>query len=280
MQGCYGLGLEGVPEAAPLLRAVSPAAPRLTVRVSGPAVYVDAEKVAPDSAIFRLQGGGAAFIDRAAGTSLLRMDDADAVPHEHLVHPFLSTSVAVMSRWHGRDAFHAGAFVTDRGAWVVLGDKGQGKSSLLALLALRGAEVLSDDLVVLDAGQVHRGPRCIDLRADAAEQLSCGEDLGVVGARHRARLRLDEAPDRVPLAGWVALEWGNDISVDRVTVEGRLPALLGNLALRLPPTSYLRMMGYAAMPFLRLTRPRQWSIANASLDVLSRAIRDVELTQS
>ncbi|TQN37946.1 hypothetical protein FHU33_4619 [Blastococcus colisei] len=207
------------------------------------------------------------------------MDDADAVPHEHLVHPFLSTSVAVMSRWQGRDAFHAGAVVRDGGAWAVLGDKGQGKSSLLALLALRGAEVLSDDLVVLDDGKVHRGPRCIDLRADAAQRLSCGEDLGIVGARHRARLRLGEAPGVVPLKGWVVLGWGDQLSVEEVPVDQRLPALLGNLALRLPPPSFARVMSYLSKPFLRLTRPCDWNVADEALDVLWTFVDRPELAQ-
>jgi hypothetical protein len=266
------LTLEGVAGAAALLKAVPAAAPVLTVELRSPAVDVDVEHVSPDSAAFRLQGGGSVLVERASGTATLRMPHAETVSHEHIVHPFLSTSVAVMSRWHGRDVFHAGAFVTERGAWAILGDKGQGKSTLLAQMALRGQIVLSDDLVAVHGGQVLCGPRCIDLRADAAIELAQGEDLGVVGARHRARLRLGTAPDAVPLRGWVALEWGDRVQVRRVDVKDRLPALLGSLALRMPPPSAPAFLRYAALPFLRMARPRDWSAADEAVDALVQAV--------
>lgn len=272
VHGCYGLALEGVPGATALLGAVPDTAAVLTVALEEPAVELDTEHVGPDSAAFRLQGGGSVFVERVSGQATLRMPDAKKVPHEHVVHPFLSTSVAVMSRWQQRDAFHAGAFVSERVAWAVLGDKGQGKSTLLAQMALEGHVVLSDDLVVLEGGAVLRGPRCIDLRADAANALSHGEDLGVVGARHRARLRLGNAPAAVPLAGWVMLEWGDRIQIDRVEVKDRLPALLGNLALKVPPPSASKFLRHAALPFLRLTRPREWSRAGETLGFLVEAV--------
>jgi hypothetical protein len=272
VHGCYGLALEGVPGATDLLTMVADSAPVLTVELQGPAVDLDIEHVGPDSAAFRLQGGGSVLVQRAPGTARLRMPDAETVPHEHVVHPFLSTSVAAMSRWQGRDVFHAGAVVSDNGAWAILGDKGQGKSTLLAQMALQAHVVLSDDLVVLEGDQVLCGPRCIDLRADAAKALSQGDDLGVVGARHRARLRLGRAPAAVPLRGWVALEWGDRVQIERMDVKERLPALLGNLALRMPPPSAPAFLRYATLPFLRLRRPRDWSAADDTVATLMRAL--------
>jgi hypothetical protein len=178
----------------------------------------------------------------------------------------------VVSRWSGRDTFHAGAFVTERGAWVVIGDKGQGKSTLLAEMAMRGRVVLSDDLVVVDDGEILCGPRCIDLRIDAAAQLARGEDLGVVGARHRARLRLDPAPISVPLCGWVALGWGDDIRTTRMEVKERIPALLNSVALRMPPLSPSRFLEYATLPFIFLRRPRDWSVADESIAAIMEQV--------
>src|SRR6185503_16180042 len=40
-----------------------------------------------------------------------------------LVHPFLTTVGAMFAWWHGHDAFHGGAFLTDGGAWILLGDR-------------------------------------------------------------------------------------------------------------------------------------------------------------
>ena len=66
---------------------------------------------------------------------------------------------AVFARWRGLETLHGGAFVDDRGgAWAVLGDRGAGKSSLLAALALAGHEVVADDLLVLDGGDCFAGP--------------------------------------------------------------------------------------------------------------------------
>lgn len=276
-RGCYGLDLHGVGDAAALLGPVPDGAPTLTVRLSSPAEEIVSEWVDERSAGFRLQGGGSAVVDRAAGRTLLRMPDAEAVPHEQLVHPFLSTSAAVVNRWHGRDSFHAGAFVVGGGAWAVLGDKGRGKSTLLALSALRGLEVLADDLLVLDDGHALRGPRCIDLRADAAEVIGDAEDLGVVGARHRARLRLGGAPASAPLRGWVFPVWSDQARVEPLAVGQRLGRLLGNLSLRLSPVDPARFLRYASLPCLVLSRPRDWSAAEDGVGVLVETLEAQQL---
>src|SRR3712207_8347650 len=41
-----------------------------------------------------------------------------------------------------------------------------GKSTLLAWLVLSGQPIVSDDQLVLDAGAVYAGPRCVDLRPE------------------------------------------------------------------------------------------------------------------
>jgi hypothetical protein len=133
-----------------------------------------------------------------------------------LVHPHLAPGAAVLARWLGRETLHAGAVLAGGGAWAMLGDRESGKSSTLDWLAAHGHPVLADDLLVLDGSDVLAGPRCIDLRADAAQRLGAGEPLGVVGTRERWRLRLGPLASSAPLRGWGILDWGDDVAVEPV----------------------------------------------------------------
>ena len=65
--------------------------------------------------------------------------DSGVYPEDgRLVHPVLATVGAVFAWWRGDVVFHGGAVVIGDGAWGLLGERGTGKSSLLAGLA-RGA---------------------------------------------------------------------------------------------------------------------------------------------
>lgn len=275
--GCYGLALQGVDQAADLLRSVPSDAPALRVVLAdapspGLPPTAEQERFGPDAARFHLPGGGHVEVDRTTSTATFSFPNLGPVDHHHLVHPFMATSCATVSRWHGRDVFHAGSFVVDGQAWGVLGDKGRGKSTLMAWLASRDVPVLADDLLVLDGERVLRGPRCLDLRTDAALALGVGEDLGVVGARARARVPLSEAPPSAPLAGWVLPEWGEKVACQAVPVAERLARLHGNQALRVPTADAARFFRYAGLPTLALSRPRDWRTADAAGDALLDAV--------
>lgn len=278
--GCYGLRLTGVEAGAHLLGAVPESWPelRLTCRDDPEGARVragDPEHLDERTGRFRLPGGGDVTVDRASSTAVYTFPTAGPVDHRHLIHPFMATTCAAVNRWLGRDGFHAGAFVWNGGAWAVLGDKGQGKSTLLALLAQQGVPVLADDLLVLDGGQALRGPGCIDLRQDAAVALGgAGEDLGVVGARARARLALPVPPGQAPLRGWIFPEWAPEISVTSMPAARRLPGLYRNLSLRLPPPRPERFLAYAGMPTYVLSRPRSWDAAGAASAALLESLPD------
>ncbi|MFN2506155.1 MAG: hypothetical protein ABR540_18390 [Acidimicrobiales bacterium] len=120
-----------------------------------------------DGALVSLSAGaGRVRLDRAAGTACFMT--ADPVGDVTLLHPFLSPVAAIWARWQGWPALHGGAFVLDGGAWAILGERGSGKSSTLAWLAAQGLGIVADDLLVVNEGNVAAGPRCIDLRPDAA----------------------------------------------------------------------------------------------------------------
>jgi hypothetical protein len=142
---------------------------------------------------------------------------ASEVDDGRLLHPFLTTVAVVFSWWDRRHAFHGGAFSDRVGrAWGVLGNRGAGKSSTLACLSLSGVDVLSDDLLVAEQQRLLVGPRCIDLRPDAAEALGLVNETTMVRGGDRLRLPLGPAPAEVPLKGWIFLTWGERVSLRRL----------------------------------------------------------------
>src|SRR4051794_22393982 len=190
---------------------------------------------------------------------------------EMLVHPWLAAGAAVFARWHCRDAFHGGAVAVDGQAWAVFAPKEGGKSTLLAHLAARGVPVVSDDLLVLEDGDVYAGARCVDLPPGPAEALGLSELRPV---RRSTRLRLALGPVRapLPLGGVVYLAWGEDVVVTRIPMRERIPrARLQNAVGALPP-SESGLLRLVALPTFELRRPRDFDAVPAGADALLEAI--------
>jgi hypothetical protein len=259
-RGAYGLELPDVPNAADLLvpAPTSWASWRLAQRAPREAEAQPADAVGADVARVGLSGGGWVELDRRARTSTLVLAARPA--DREMVHPYLASTAAVCARWRGWNCVHSGGVVLDGGAWGVLGDKEAGKSSTVAWLALEAAAgVLCDDVLVIDSdGHALAGPRCIDLREDAARHLGVGEALGVVGARERWRMRLEPTPPTVPLRGWIELAWGDELALDPFGPTELLPAIVRNFSVRLMPPDVDALMDLAALPAWRLTRPRRF----------------------
>src|SRR5687767_8737930 len=224
LRGAYGLRLSGLEAAEELLVPVSETAPAYESESEVGRPAPDPEFVDDDRGELLLRSGGRILIDRTAGRVSF------VVPHEvrpdELVHPYLAPAAAVIGRWHGRESIHAGAFAVDGDVWGVVGEREAGKSSTLAWLAMAGVDVLCDDMLVIDGRTPFRGPRSIDLRADAAERFEAGEAIGVTGARERWRLRLDQAPDGQTLAGFLLLTWGDRVEVRALGASERLQRLI------------------------------------------------------
>ncbi|MGH9103807.1 MAG: hypothetical protein ACRDYD_12625 [Acidimicrobiales bacterium] len=218
-----------------------------------------------------LAGGRTLRLTRAPATAVVV--GRDPVPAEHLVHPYLSSAVAVFSRWLGRETLHAGAVTVDGAAWSLLGGREAGKSSTLAWLAGRGVPVLTDDVLVVEEGTAYSGPRCLDLRASAAHRLGRGEPLGTVGTRERWRVALPGAPPATALGGHLLLEWG-PTSVSRVPLPEALSALLSHRGMS-PSPDPRRLLALASLPMLRLQRPRDWGALDGALEQALAAMRRV-----
>jgi hypothetical protein len=256
LSGCYGFRLSGLSHDGSLLIDAPGAWPALELRRAPPnGDGPTSDSIAADRAHLVMRSGWVE-LDRPTGVVTFRM--APRPPDRDLVHPYLAGPAAVAARWTGRDSFHAGAVVIGGGAWAVLGDKGNGKSTTLAWFALNGHPVLTDDLLVVDRDAGLAGPRCIDLRRESSERLGVGEPIGVVGERARWRFQLGDVPPRVPLRGFVTLAWDSALAFEPLRGVERLMALLPGRSVRRPPPHPAQLVDLSSLPVWRLRRPHRW----------------------
>jgi hypothetical protein len=269
--GAYGLQLENVGAARELLVDASPEWPRFRIGHRLGTSTATQEWMTEKAALLKLQSGGEIALDRERGEAIFtvpRPVDAD-----ELVHPLLAPVAAVTAYWYGRESFHAGAFVVEGRAWALLGERGVGKSTLVARLALDGVPIAADDMLILEEDVVHVAPRSVDLRREAAEVLGVGEGLGVVGARERWRLRVPPIVGEVRLAGWVFLAWGERTETVAVRGSDRLMRLAANRGTTVPPRDAEALLELASLPAYELRRPRSWESLTSSVDCLLDAVR-------
>lgn len=187
---------------------------------------------------------------------------------DELVHPGLAGVGAMAAVWLGRESIHAGAVLVGGRAWAVTAEKEAGKSTTMAALARRGLPIVTDDVLVLDGPDALAGPRSVDLREGAARWL--GVDPVTSAARNgaRARVQLGPVPPRVPLAGWVFLDWGDEIAVEPVRPTRRAALLLRQRTMQRELSRAGGLLDLAALPAVRLVRPRDLSRLDEALDRL------------
>ena len=261
--GAYGLTFAGVP--GRLLLPVPPSAnwPHVSVATTFETAPMPRGGVGPDKAFLPLVDGSWVALDRRNQLATVMGGPSG---FDELLHPFLATAAVVFSWWHGRSAFHGGAFARPGGpAWALLGQRGAGKSSTLAALAAAGAEIVADDLLVVEDGDVFAGPRLLDLRPDAAGELGAlGASAVRAGARHR--LELGPVTSQLPLAGWIFLTWGSTVSLTRLTPGEWLERATSHMnTVTTGSPSILALSGAEAW---QLTRPHELASLEAAVDEL------------
>lgn len=276
--GAYGLRVAGLDGAEPLLVRCGDDWPLLTVHwIEEPQLDADVPEPTESTVTFR---DGSAVVDHGGvGTIEVQREPAVATfriratrdPHA-LVHPYLGGAASIVSRWLGREAFHAGAFVHGNAVWIVAGERTAGKSSLLAWLHGQGIAIMADDVVVVERGHAFAAPRSLDLRRESADALGLGEALGRVGARDRWRIRLPAAPLSLPVGGFVFLRWAEEDGIAPVVGHRRLGGVMGALTLPGQPTSAAALLELAALPCVELRRRRDWASLGGSTARLLAAL--------
>ena len=209
--------------------------------------------------------------------SSMQIRSVEPVPVSDVIHPALWPAAAVFARWHGRETFHAGAISFDgTSVWGILGDRGAGKSSLLAALALEGIEVLADDLVVVAGQRCFAGPRCIDLRPDAAAALGITAGTSLVRSTQRRRMSLPPCGGEYLLRGFIELRWGNDVWSERLMPAEGFPLLVDHRRVAALGADFEHLLDLVALPAVRLYRPREWRSAERLVAELRRLVNPGE----
>jgi hypothetical protein len=257
VHGAYGVGLLGAERITSWLVEAPDDWPRVRVerhqsRVLSPRTFLNG-----DQATFALTREGQLLVDPAAGICVFTTPQL--VSDAELVHPYLAPVGAAFAWWAGREALHAGGFCAGGGVWALIGNRGSGKSSLLAWLALSGVDVVTDDMLVIDGGMALAGPRCVDLRASAAERFGVGELLSIQGERERWRVMLGPVRPELPFHGSVFLEWGDALELRLLGASERLLRLASNRSMMVEPRNSDVLLDLAAMPAWELTRPKEWA---------------------
>ena len=261
--GLYGLRVEGFDDPA-----LNTGVPKTWAPLEVHTLIADCADDAPidvddDSATMGMPGIGEIRVTREPASVLVR--SRRPVDGDILIHPALGWAAWVIACWNGKSVLHGAAFVGENGAWVVLGERGAGKSTLMAALAQRGVAVLADDITVIDGGCVFAGPRRIDLRPDAAGRLGL-KDTGLIRGKSRRGLPLTPVESTVPLSGFVRLRWGEEVSTTPVPPFDRIRALdklVGSSVSK--PSSVLDIV---SLPMTGLVRPRSWTAIEASADAI------------
>jgi hypothetical protein len=207
-------------------------------------------------------------LDLQAGELRVRSDVSDT----ELIHPLLGRVGAHMSLARGYDAMHAGAVAGSAGAWIVVGPKHAGKSTLLAGLADAGTPIVTDDVLVFGAGTALAGPRCIDLRPDVKR---FGSGRSVRPGDPRNRISLPPIAAEHPLAGVIHLEWSaSETAIDPLHHHDALARLLTVRSEKGWPRDPRALLELAALPTLRLRRPRSMSAFDDSVSVARSFVLD------
>ena len=229
-----------------------------------------AESVGPRRAELLSATGASICIDRDRGRVVFTAPIQPTL--DEIVHPYLASVAAVMAFWRGSESFHAATIVGRTGAWALAGEREAGKSSTLASLAVRGHEVVADDMLVLSGTDACAGPRSIDLRPETARALGIGVELARTATRERWRVQTGDVEPALPLRGWIFLEWGASLELTNLRTSETLQRLLPQRGIRLPPPRPAALLELAELPGLLLRRPRDLASLPSTLSLIEDVI--------
>jgi hypothetical protein len=230
--------------------------------------FTSAPTPSPGDIVMEEGPGGRVCLDPSGSRAVVPL--IDGAPMNELVHPGLTAAAWLAARLRGDEVMHAGACVHGGDAWVVIGEHEHGKSTLLALLLGLGIEILADDMVVIRDGRACAGPRCLDLRPEAGRLL----DMGVpVRKGFKRRVSLPPIEAEYPVRGFIHLDWGERLVLERLRPSERMSRLLAHTGQppRRDPADMLRL---AELPHHLLSRPREWASAKPAAELVGALLSD------
>ena len=268
VNAAYGLTITGLEPRSDL---------RLSEPVDWPSLHVsqtpqpypgEDHGVTEEGAVLRRYYGTITVVRELAS---LTVHTAPTMSEDDLVHPCLWAPAAIFARWHGHETVHGGGFLDDDGAaWVVIGDTADGKTTLLAGLALAGRSILSDDLIVLDGNRCLAGPRCLDLRPEQSRhwtspkaQRRCAPPSAVGYTCHPSH----QAP---PCEG-SCVSAGRPAARQQRSRQRALDGARGQRRVLELGADPLHLLKLASEPMLRVIRPR-------ALDTLAEGCEELVLS--
>lgn len=280
----YGLEVHGLDDVVVLGEPTDPTeADLLPVQVStSPTDAPPLEPMGAERWTRALACGRVLHLDRRAGRATFH---GAALSPDLLAHPYLGPVAVGFNRWAGREAFHAAAFAEQGHAWIVVGARTAGKSTLTAALAAAQLDILADDIVIADGTHAFAGPRSIDLRERLPAEVAAHWPSGhrpATPARSQTRWRVGLPPvaPRWPLGGWIFLRWGQELSMIPMPVSitmGRVARWRSLPALESDPATILAL---GALPAWELTRPKRWAELPETVELLRHTVRKAAPTMA
>jgi hypothetical protein len=125
---------------------------------------------------------------------------------------------------------------------------------------------------VVEGRKCFAGPRCLDLRAETVATLGLGDATSPVRSTRRWRLALGPSDGSFTLRGFIHLEWGSELKVERLTPGESLGLLIGHRRVIALGADHDHLLYLAGLPAVRLRRPRAWDALAESRDALLGAI--------
>ncbi|HYH46731.1 MAG TPA: lasso peptide biosynthesis B2 protein [Thermoanaerobaculia bacterium] len=180
--------------------------------------------------LLRLSGSSEIELDLPRAHATVRPEPGVAL--ETAVQDFLGSGLAFAGALRGRVVLHASAVATEAGAVGFVGRSGAGKSTAAGWLAARDAELLAEDLLVLEpAGNGFVAlPGSSALKLDRAGVLQGAGADPVPRSPHKGWARAAAAAEPVPLRALFLLERdGDGAGAEPVRGSAAFAALMGHV---------------------------------------------------
>lgn len=226
------------------------------------------------------------------GKEILFMQDPDSVDKTYPGLLIAGTAMAVVLFQKGFTVLHGSCVKIDGKAFIFLGHKGEGKSTMAGYFASTGHQLISDDVCAIsfldDSPLVHQSFPSIKLWPDAMDFLNLAPaEHGKVHKnfeKRNVKFNTRSNEEVTELGAIILLQTAPDVTLEKITGTDALVALLQQFIINRfqdgQSSSVLQKIYFQAtnllqkVPFYSLSRPRNHdllpSISDKIIDELGR----------